>query len=210
MGDKISKKNLLIVVGVLIIIAIIFILVSLFSDTKTIEKDTDNINPFTNEAYLSEKEVQKKIEDMNIYENLDIVVNNLYDFVKVYKGDLATKDYTDYIRDLNKNFSSLYEDVAKSNTVEQYFNANKDEITKKYGITDADNFKKLAEYISIYSTQGLSYKDVTLVKDSVVAEKDYTTTKVNITYSNDVTKTLNIAVVNDSKSGNPEFIVSFE
>lgn len=208
MGENIPKKNLLIAVTVLIIFAFIFILVSLFSGTKN-ESNVDNINPFTNEAYLSEKEVQEKVENMDIYANLDIVVNNLYDFVKVYKGNLKTKDYTDYIKKLNNDFAELYENVAKSNTVEQYFNSNKDTITKKYGITNVNDFKKLAEYISIYSTKGLSYKDVTLVKDSVVAETDYTTTKVNITYSNDITKTLNINVVNDSKSSNPKFVIEF-
>ena len=209
MGDNIPKKKLLMVTVVLIIVGIIFIVASLFGATNENEGSASGINPYTNEVYLTEKEVQQKIENSDIYANLDIVVNNLYDFVKVYKGDLETKDYTDYIRDLNENFANLYLEVKNASNMEKYFEDNKDTITEKYGIVEYDEFEKLVEYIQVYKTSGLTYKDVTLVKDSVTVEKEYTSTKVNITYSNDVQKVINIDVINDSTLEKPEFVINF-
>lgn len=209
MGDNIPKKKLLMATVVLIVVGIIFIVASLIGATDEGESNTSGINPYTDEVYLTEKEVQQKIENTDIYANLDIVVNNLYDFVKVYKGDLETKDYTDYIRDLNENFADLYSEVKNASNVEKYFEDNKDIITEKYGIKEYDEFEKLVEYIKVYETSGISYKDVTLVKDSVTAEKEYTSTKVNITYSNDVQKVLNIDVINDTTLKKPEFVISF-
>lgn len=208
MGDSISKKNILIATVVLVVVGVIFIVVSLIGTTDE-EKKSSGVNPYTDEAYLSEKEVQKKIENTDIYANLDIVVNNLYDFVKVYKGDLQTKDYTDYIRDLNKNFATLYSEVKAASNVEKYFKDNQKGIAKNYGIEKYSDFQKLVEYIQIYETSGISYKDVTLVKDSVTEGIEYTSTKVNITYSNDIQKTINIDVINDSTSEEPEFVISF-
>ena len=209
MGDNIPKKKLLMVTVVLIIVGIIFIVASLFGATNENEGSASGINPYTNEVYLTEKEVQQKIENTDIYANLDIVVNNLYDFVKVYKGDLETKDYTDYIRDLNENFAILYSSINKASSVEKYFKDNQDEITEKYGIAKYDEFEKLVEYIQVYKTSGLIYKDVTLVKDSVTVGKEYTSTQINITYSNDVQKVINIDVINDSTLEKPEFVINF-
>jgi hypothetical protein len=208
MGDHIPKKNLLIATGVLILVGIIFIVVSLIG-TAMKDDNSSDVNPYTNEAYISSKEAQEKIENTDIYENLDIVVNNLYDFVKVYRGDLETKDYTNYIKNLNKNFANLYSDINASGNAEKYFKDNKSEITQKYGIETYTDFEDLVDYIEIYKTSGISYKDVTIEKDSVEVETNYTTTKVDITYSNDVQKTINIDVINDSTSGKPEFVISF-
>lgn len=209
MGDNIPKKKLLIVTVVLSVIGIIFIVASLVGATNEEDNTSSNVNPYTNELYLSEKEVQEKIESTDIYANLDIVVNNLYDFVKVYKGDLKTKDYTDYIRDLNENFSILYSNVNKATSIEKYFKDNKDEIAKKYGIENNDEFEKLVEYIQVYKTPGITYKNVTLEKDSVNVGKEYTSTKLNITYSNDIQKVLNIDVINDMLLEKPKFVISF-
>lgn len=209
MGDNIPKKKLLIVTVVLSVIGIIFIVASLVGATNEEDNTSSNVNPYTNELYLSEKEVQEKIESTDIYANLDIVVNNLYDFVKVYKGDLKTKDYTDYIRDLNENFSILYSNVNKATSIEKYFKDNKDEIAKKYGIENNDEFEKLVEYIQVYKTPGITYKNVTLEKDSVSVGKEYTSTKLNITYSNDIQKVLNIDVINDISLEKPKFVISF-
>lgn len=209
MGDNIPKKKLLIVTVVLSVIGIIFIVASLVGATNEEDNTSSNVNPYTNELYLSEKEVQEKIESTDIYANLDIVVNNLYDFVKVYKGDLKTKDYTDYIRDLNENFSILYSNVNKATSIEKYFKDNKDEIAKKYGIENNDEFEKLVEYIQVYKTPGITYKNVTLEKDSVNVGKEYTSTKLNITYSNDIQKVLNIDVINDISLEKPKFVISF-
>jgi hypothetical protein len=208
MGDNIPKKNLLIATVVLIVIGIIFIVASLIGAAMKGNSSSD-VNPYTNEAYISAKEAQEKIENTDIYENLDIVVNNLYDFVKVYRGDLETKDYTNYIKNLNKNFANLYADISASGDAEKYFKENKSEITQKYGIETYIDFEELVDYIEIYKTSGISYKDVTIQKDSVEVETNYTTTKVDITYSNDVQKTITIDVINDSTSGKPEFVISF-
>lgn len=205
-----QKKNLLILVGILVIVAMIVIIFSI--------KDLSKEDKVEEKPTLTEEELKQvgkmimtkeELENINIYEGLDIVVENLYDFVKVYQGDLKTSDYTNYIRDLNTNFATLYSEVSKATDTKKYFDDNSKEISKKYGITEYNDFEDLVKYIEIYKTSGLTYKTVSLKKDTVKDLEDYVQTTVNITYSNDVTKTINISVLKDTATDSPEFVVSF-
>ena len=205
-----QKRNLLILVGILVVIAVFVIIFSI--------QDLKNSNENQGNSELTEEELRKigkmviteeELKNIDLYEDLDIVVENLYDFVKVYRGDLETSDYTNYIKNLNSNFATLYSDIKEANDSKKYFEDNNEELLKKYGISEYSDFQELLKYIEIYQTPGLTYKTVSLKKDTVKDQGDYVQTTVNITYSNNVTQTINISALKDTSKDLPKFILSF-
>ena len=176
-----SLKNIIILV--LIINIIILALLCIYKYITT----NNSINPMTNEKYLSEEEADKILEDTNIYEDTDIVVNNLYELVKNYDGKLPIKNYTSFLyKKLNGKLENLYKDTynLKDSQLKNYYNTNIQHIKSEYGELTFEEFNKLIKIIEIYKDDNITYTNVEIVKDSCIKNEDYTDSKIEITYSN--------------------------
>lgn len=189
---SINKKKVLIVI--LIIAIIIFIVLSLVLNE------------------LKKKDEQKRIELKRVdttYEEqtakLDIVIENLYEMVKLSNRKIDTKEYTDKIKrmiegDLKYTHIDT-KDLSKTELKKQ-FEENKEDIFNQYGIEEFETYEKLVEKLEIYD-EPITVEEVSIVKNSCYVEEKYIISKINIKYDNQKELELTLKFANDDTLERP-------
>ena len=189
---SINKKKVLIII--LIITIIILIVLSLILNE------------------LKKKDTQKRIEMKRVdttYEEqtakLDIVVENLYEMVKLSNRKIDTKEYTDKIKrmiegDLKYTHIDT-KDLSKTELKKQ-FEENKEDIFNQYGIEEFETYEKLVEKLEIYD-EPITVEEVSIVKNSCYVEEKYIISKINIKYDNQKELELTLKFANDDTLERP-------
>lgn len=189
---SINKKKVLIII--LIITIIIFIVLSLILNE------------------LKKKDTQKRIEMKRVdttYEEqtakLDIVVENLYEMVKLSNRSIDTKEYTDRIKKMiegDLKYTHIDTKDLSKTELEKQFEENKQDIFNQYGIEEFDTYKKLVEKLEIYE-EPITVEEVRIVKNSCYVEEQYIISKINIKYDNGKQLELTLKFANDDTLERP-------
>ena len=182
------KKKRLIIISIIILNIIGLVIILILNDKKKEEE-------------LSQYMIKVKTTDITIdeiYQKLDIKIDNLYELVKLESGEIETSKFTTVIADfIKKDFVKTYNDTKdmQNNEISTYYYNNKEDIETTYGITEEETFENLVNNLKILEKEP-KYESICIVENSCRVDGDYIYAKMQAKYENNNTIEFNVRFVN--------------
>ena len=155
---------------------------------------------------------QKKLEDINNgvseqYEQLPDYIKTpkkSYAVLGSYYGDISYVDvYTALYELATESIPKYCKELKNKNSgqIESYYENNKEEIYKKLGLTNKEDFSSLVKEIVKLNEKDLEFLSYEFEKDSVKISGDETSANLLINYKNDDKIKINVRILSNMDKG---------
>ena len=186
-----DKKKLIFKVEILAIVLLTILLILNIIILNNKQKKLDKITTDGN------VQIEKLPDYVKTPQKSYAVLGSYYgdiEYVDIYMAiyELATESIPKYCKELkNKN----------SSQIENYFEENKEEIFKKFGLTNKEDFSSLAKEIVKLNENSLELSSYEFEKASIKISGDETSANLLINYKNNSNIKINVRILKNTEKG---------